>query len=317
MTSNEKYDVIIIGGGAAGLSAAVTLARARRRILVVDAGSPRNAPAAHAHNYLGLEGIPPLELLAKGRAEARSYGAEIREGTVESAQGSIGEFVVDLGDGSRATARRLLITTGLTDELPDVPGVAERWGLDVLHCPFCHGWEVRDDRVGILGSAMGVHQALMWRQWADRVVLFTNGFEPTAEDWEKLAARDIEVVDGTITELVVRDDALVGARVASGSVVDIGALVVRPNFAANTALVSSLGVDIAPVMMGELTMGTAVTADFAGATSVPGVFAAGNVVSLTENVIGSAAAGGRTGGAINGSLIDEDVRLAVDARARV
>lgn len=314
MTSNSEYDVIIIGGGAAGLSAAVTLTRARRRTLVVDAGSPRNAPAAHAHNYLGLEGIPPFELLDKGRREAQSYGAEIRDGSVVSIDGSIGQFTVELSDGSTTSARRLLLATGLTDELPDIPGVAERWGKEVLHCPFCHGWEVRGDTVGIMGSSFGVHQALMWRQWSDRVVLFTEGFEPTDEEYEKLAARNIGVVTDRVAGLAVENDALVGIELVSGKTVEIQAVVVKPHFAANAALLEKLGLAVTDVMMGEHAMGTAVAADPMGATSIPGVFAAGNVVGITENLIGSAAAGVRAGGAVNGSLIEEDVDIAVRAR---
>lgn len=317
MTSNPHYDVLIIGGGAAGLSAAVTLARARRRILVVDAGTPRNLPAAHAHNYLGAEGISPLELVKRGRTEALGYGAEFRDGSVESVTGSIGEFTAHLADGTSIDARRLLITTGLTDELPDIPGVAERWGREVLHCPFCHGWEVREDRVGIIGSAFGVHQALMWRQWTDRVVLFAQDFEPTDEEYEKLAARDIGVVTGTVSELIVADDTLVGVKLASGTTVEIDAVVVKPYFAANASLLLELGLEVTDVMMGEHSMGSALAADPTGATSVAGVFAAGNVVGITENLIGSAAAGSKVGGAVNGSLIEEDVRFAVDARAAV
>lgn len=314
MTSNPEYDVIIIGGGAAGLSAAVTLARARREVLVVDAGRPRNAPADHAHNYLGLEGIPPLELLEKGRGEASAYGAEIRTGSVVSIGGSVGHFTAELADGFSTSARRLLVTTGLTDELPDIPGIEERWGKDVLHCPFCHGWEVREDTVGIIGSSFGVHQALMWRQWTDRVVLFTQGHEPSEEDYEKLAARQIGVVTDTISELRVDNDALVGVTLTSGKDVDVQAVVVRPHFAANAALLEQLGLATTDVMMGEHTMGSAVAADPMGATSVAGVFAAGNVVGVTENLIGSAAAGVRAGGAVNGSLIEEDVDIAVRAR---
>lgn len=315
MTSNSRYDVIIIGGGAAGLSGAVTLARARRSVLVVDAGHPRNEPAAHAHNYLGLEGIPPLELLAKGRAEAQSYGAEIREGTVASTSGSIGDFTVVLDDGTTLTARRLLVATGLTDELPDIPGLAERWGREVLHCPFCHGWEVRADTVGIIGSAIGVHQALMWRQWSDSIVLFTQGHEPTEDEYEKLAARDIGVVTDMIDSIVVDGGVLTGVRLASGTTVAVHAVVTRPNFAANADMLMGLDLAVSDVLMGDVKMGTALAIDPFGATSTSGVYAAGNVASVTENVIGSAAAGGRTAGAINASLIDEDVQLAVDARA--
>jgi thioredoxin reductase len=140
----EKYDVVIVGGGAAGLSAGLALSRARRSVLVVDAGTPRNAPAGHVHNYLTRDGIPPAELLAAGRAEVTGYGGEILSGSVNSADPLDDGFQVTLTDGRVLLARRLLVTTGLVDELPDVPGLTERWGRDVLHCPYCHGWEVRD-----------------------------------------------------------------------------------------------------------------------------------------------------------------------------
>jgi thioredoxin reductase len=300
MTTTPEYDVIIIGGGAAGLASAVTLARARRRVLVVDAGAPRNAPAEHAHNYLGLEGVPPLELLQKGREEAASYGAELREGFA-----------------AKVTARRLLITTGLTDELPDIPGLAERWGRDVLHCPFCHGWEVRNDTVGIIGSPFGVHQALMWRQWTDSVVLFAGDFEPTEEEYEKLAARDIGVVTDKIAGLAVHEDALTGVQLVSGTTVPLQAVVTKPTFRANASILSDLGLDVTEAMMGEVPMGaTFVATDEKGATSVAGVHAAGNVAAPMENLIGSAAAGVRVAGGIIADLIDADVKLAVQERAR-
>ena len=137
----DSYDVVVVGGGAAGLAGALALSRARRSVLVIDAGAPRNAPAGHIHNYLGREGTPPGELLAIGREEVAGYGGEIVTGTVTSADKvGDGQFRVTLADGATVRARRLLVTTGLVDVLPDVPGVAERWGRDVLHCPYCHGW---------------------------------------------------------------------------------------------------------------------------------------------------------------------------------
>lgn len=214
--TNQRYDVVVIGGGAAGLSGALALSRARRSVLVIDAGSPRNAPASHAHNYLGREGVPPLELLAIGRAEAADYGAEIVRGEVVSAERLSDGFRVVREDGSAVEARRLLVTTGIVDELPAVEGLAERWGRDVLHCPYCHGWEVRDAPVGILAlSPMAVHQALLWRQWTDDVVLFRHGQADFGDDeYEQLAARGISVVDGEVTALEVTGDRLTGVRLA-------------------------------------------------------------------------------------------------------
>jgi thioredoxin reductase len=139
------YDVVVVGGGAAGLSGALILGRARRSVLVVDAGEPRNAPASGVHGFLTRDGMVPAELLRVGRAEVRRYGGRVLEGgRVASATAVDGGFAVALEDGRRVGARRLLVATGLVDELPDVPGIRERWGRDVLHCPYCHGWEVRD-----------------------------------------------------------------------------------------------------------------------------------------------------------------------------
>jgi len=171
----ERYDVVVVGGGAAGLSGALALVRSRRRVLVIDAGSPRNAPAGHVHNFLTRDGTPPGDLLALGRAEVAGYGGEFVDGAVAAASRDDDGFVVTLADGREVRARRLLVTSGLVDELPDVPGLAERWGRDVLHCPYCHGWEVRDQPIGVLATgALAVHQALMFRQLSADVTLLLH-----------------------------------------------------------------------------------------------------------------------------------------------
>ena len=137
----SEYDVVVIGGGAAGLSAALVLSRARRRVLVVDAGTPRNAPAAHMQGFLSRDGMPPAQLLEAGRQELEGYGGVIRQGAAtELVRGGGSGFQVLLDDGDGVSARRLLVTTGLRDELPDIPGLGDRWARDVLHCPYCHGW---------------------------------------------------------------------------------------------------------------------------------------------------------------------------------
>ncbi|MEU5283350.1 NAD(P)/FAD-dependent oxidoreductase [Streptomyces sp. NPDC020755] len=316
----QRYDVVIVGGGAAGLSGALTLARARRSVLVIDAGEPRNAPASHVHNYLGRESTPPGELLAIGRGEAAGYGAEIVEGRVASAERLPGErgFRVATEDGRSVEARRLLVTTGLVDELPPVPGLAERWGREVLHCPYCHGHEVADRPIGVLATgALAVHQALMWRQWSEDVTLFCHtGPEPTDEEYEELAARGVAVVDGEVTGLEVADDRFTGVRLAGGRVIPREALVVQARFVARSAVLESLGlVPVAQEMGGEV-IGAYVPTDPTGATEAPGVWAAGNVTRLTEQVIGAAAAGLMAAAAINGDLIAADTRDAVEARRR-
>ncbi|SCE59324.1 Thioredoxin reductase [Streptomyces sp. Termitarium-T10T-6] len=313
----QRYDVVIVGGGAAGLSGALALGRARRSVLVIDAGEPRNAPASHVHNYLGRESTPPGELLAIGRGEAAGYGAEIVEGRVASAEKLPEQgFRVVTEDGRSVEARRLLVTTGLVDELPPVPGLAARWGREVLHCPYCHGHEVADRPIGVLSTGpLAVHQALMWRQWSDDVTLFLHtGPEPTEEEYEQLAARGVAVVDGEVTGLEVADDRFTGVTLASGRVVPREALVVQARFTARSAVLESLGLKPVAQEMGGAVIGSYIPTDPTGATEAPGVWAAGNVTRLTEQVIGAAAAGLMAASAVNGDLIAEDTRLAVAAR---
>ncbi|MEV0232858.1 bifunctional NAD(P)/FAD-dependent oxidoreductase/class I SAM-dependent methyltransferase [Nonomuraea sp. NPDC050786] len=315
---DAKYDVVVVGGGAAGLSGALTLGRARRKVLVIDAGRPRNAPAEGVHTYLGREGVPPLELLAAGREEVTGYGGEIVTGTVESAERlDGGGFRVLLDDGSAVEAGRLLVTTGLVDELPDVPDLAERWGRDVLHCPYCHGWEVRDQAIGVLGtSPLSVHQALLWRQWSENVTLFLHTApDLDAQQREQLAARGVAVVEGKVTGLEVTDDRLAGVRLADGRVVACRALAAASRLTARAGLLAGLGLETEEQEMSGYVIGTRVPADPSGATSVPGVWVAGNVTGLTEQVIGAAAAGVRAAAAINADLIAEETRRAVAARA--
>jgi thioredoxin reductase len=316
-TGQERhYAAVVIGGGAAGLSGALTLARARRSVLVIDAGRPRNAPAAGVHTYLAREGTPPAELLAAGRAEVTGYGGEIETGEVVSAERLAGGgFRVVRADGTAVTAARLLVTTGLVDELPQVPGLAGRWGRDVLHCPYCHGWEARDQPIGILaGGPLATHQALLWRQWSDDVTVFLHtSSKPNAEEYEQLAARDIAVVEGEVTGLEVIGDRLTGVTLAGGRVVACRALAVTPRLTARDGLLAGLGVKAVEQEMGGYVIGSHIAADASGATEVAGVWVAGNVANLTEQVIAAAAAGVRAGAAINADLIAEETRLAVAA----
>ena len=321
MTSTDhNYDAVIIGGGAAGLSGAVTLARSRRSVLVIDAGQPRNAPADGVHNYLGREGTPPGELLAIGRAELAGYGGEVVSGVVTAARREDdGGFRVTLEDGREVSARRLLVTTGLVDELPELPGVAERWGRDVLHCPYCHGWEVRDQAIGILATGpTAVHQALLFRQLSDDVTFFRHtGPELPEDEAAQLAALGVRMVDGEVSGLEVAGDRLSGVRLVSGEVVPRAVVVVAPRFTANDGVLASLGLTAAEQEMRGAVVGSAVAADPTGATAVPGVWVAGNVSDLSAQVVVSAAAGLRAGAMINADLVAEDARLAVAAQRSV
>ena len=316
----EQVDVVVVGGGAAGLSTALVLARSRRSVVVVDAGEQRNAPAAHVHNYLGRESTPPLELVRTGRAEVESYGARVVEGRVVGAEALPGDdpsFAVTLDDGTRLVARRVVLATGVVDELPDVAGLAERWGRDVLHCPYCHGWEVRDQRVGVLVTGPGgLHHAGLFGQLTDDLTLLAHGSSLDHAAREPLAARGVRVVDDVVTEVLVEDDRLVGVRTASGEVVALDALVVASFPRARTDVADLLGVPTAPLEMEGVEIARSLQADAMGATPVPGVLAVGNAAQPMATVIGAAAAGTQTGAMVNAQLVAEDTARAVgDARA--
>ncbi|HTZ23573.1 MAG TPA: NAD(P)/FAD-dependent oxidoreductase [Streptosporangiaceae bacterium] len=309
---NESYDVVVIGGGAAGLSGAVALARSRRSVLVADAGEPRNSPAGHVHNFLTRDGTPPAELYAAGRAEVAGYGGHVEAGQVTSLSRD-GELFLAEVNGRTVTARRLLVATGLHDELPDVPGLAERWGIDVLHCPYCHGWEVRDKRVGILATGPGaVHQALLFRQLTCDVTVLRHTAAPfDAEQAEQLSALGIPVIDSLVTRVEASASRLTGVRLAGGPRVALDALIVAPKFVANADLLAPFGLAPVEVVFGGQVIATRIVADPNGATSVPGIYVAGNVADPQAQVIVSAAAGLMAGAAINADLIAVDARRAV------
>jgi thioredoxin reductase len=303
----QPYDVVIVGGGAAGLSAALVLGRARRRVAVIDAGAPRNAPAAHMQGFLSRDGMPPTELLAAGRAEVTGYGVPIIEGHVVGIDTG---FTVRLAEGLTLAGRRVLVTTGVGDELPDIPGVRERWGRDLLHCPYCHGWEVRDRSLGVLGTNPGaVLHAQLVRQWSDDVIYFAHTHDPSPTDRAELDARGIRVVRGAVSRLVVEDDRLTGVELADGQVIPRSAVFIRPvNTPHPDGLLASLGCDLDEAGF--------VIVDTIGKTSVDGVWAAGNVVDPRAQVITAAGAGSAAAIAINSDLVRDDVADAVRGHGR-
>lgn len=297
---DQVYDVGIIGGGSAGLSAALILARARRSVVVIDGGAPRNAPASAAHGLLGQEGVNPLDLLEKGRAEAASYGARIVQASVLQASGTADDgFTLALDDGARVRAAQVLIATGVRDELPGIPGLAERWGRDVVHCPYCHGWEIRDQRIGLLATGpMSAMQALLFHQWSEQMTFLPNGLDFPADQLEKVRALGITIAPGAVSGIEVADDRLTAALVEDGPRVELDALAVPATTSARLEGLESLGVDVA-----TNAMGVAVVADAAGHTSVPGVWAAGNVVNPGMQVSESAANGARVAMTINTEMV--------------
>jgi thioredoxin reductase len=308
VTMTEQYEVIVIGGGAAGLSAALVLGRARRHTLVVDAGEPRNAPAAHMQGFLSRDGMSPAEFLAVGREEIARYGVELVRGRAVDVTRNDdgGSFTVTLADGRAVGARRLVVATGLKDELPAVPGVADRFGRDVLHCPYCHGWEVRDQPFGVLAtSPMSVHQALMVSQWSKDVTLFLHEIpesDLSDDDLRRLAAAGVSVVPGEVAGLVVEDDRLTGLGLADGTTHARSVLFTAPRPVPGTSLLEKLGAALTKTPYGSYPV-----VDPTGLTTAPGVWAAGNAMGFAEQVINAASSGYRAGATINGELLMTDL----------
>jgi len=297
--SELAYEVVVIGGGAAGLSAALVLGRARRSVLVVDGGSPRNAPAAHMQGFLSRDGMPPSELLEVGRTEVRRYGVEI---VFDDVVGAEPGFTLQLANGAVVTAERLLLAAGVTDEIPAIAGPRERWGRDVLHCPYCHGWEVRDQALAVLGTHPGaVDHAMLVRQWSHDVVYFPHTCALTVDDAAALSARGIKVVEGELAGVVVADDRLHGVLLRDGQTVPRDAVFIRTqNVPRGVHLLRSLGCALDdsgfPVV------------DSTGRTSVPGVWAAGNSTDPRASVITSAGMAAAAAMAINADLVRSGAR---------
>ena len=297
----QVYDVVVVGGGATGLSAALVLGRARRRVAVIDAGEPRNAPAAHMQGFLSRDGMPPADLLAAARAEILGYGVEIIDDRVVEITN---DLMLCLARGRVVTARRLLFATGAVDKLPEIPGARERWGRDFLHCPYCHGWEVRDQPIGVIGTGPGsVDHAHLLRQWSHDVMFFTHTYPITATEREMLDARGIQVIDGVIERLSVVNDRLDAVQLTDGGSIPRAALFIRPALhARDDSLIRSLGF--------EVDEGGFAKVDATGRTTVSGIWAAGNASNPRAQVITAAGEGSAAAIDINNDLVEEDVREA-------
>ncbi|MFR9749759.1 NAD(P)/FAD-dependent oxidoreductase [Nocardia sp. 004] len=315
---DETVDVVVVGGGAAGLNGALMLVRSRRSVVVIDSGTPRNAPAEGVHGLLGADGTPPGELLARGRDEVRRYGGRVVSGEVTSVTAAAAavhgdpRFTVTLAGGHTLTARRLLVATGLHDVLPDIPGLAQHWGHGIVHCPYCHGWEVRDEPIGVLAvGPASIHHALLFRQLTDDLVYFTRGTELDADTRARFAARDIRIVDTAIEEVVAGDDgAITGVRLTDGTVVARRVLAVATTMQARTTGLDGLGLPMEDLPDG---MGRRFVSGAAGSTDVPGVWVAGNVTDPMAQVGASAAAGALAGAHINAHLATADTDAALAA----
>ncbi|UOQ90125.1 NAD(P)/FAD-dependent oxidoreductase [Agromyces endophyticus] len=313
----NSWDVIIVGGGSAGLSAALMLGRSRRSVLVLDEGAPRNRFAGHMHGVLGRDHTSPLDLLADGRAELGRYeNVTIRTGVAIGAraepEGPAG-FELELADGARRRTRRLLVASGLRDALPSVPGLAEQWGRGAFLCPYCDGWEVRDRRIAVIAtSAAQVHQAQLMRQLSTDVTVFAHDAGLPVDARDGLVARGVVVEERPVAAVVADErGSLRGIRLVDGTEIAADAIFVGPAPEPNDPVLRRLGAERAPHPMG----GEFVVVDAMGRTSVPGVWAAGNVTDPRSSVPFAMAAGSMAGAAINADLVEEEVRAVVARRA--
>jgi thioredoxin reductase len=294
--SRGVFDVIIIGGGPAGLSAALVLARCRRRLLLCDAGEPRNARSSALHGFLSRDCIPPLELLRLGREELRPYGVEPRGATVTKLTHAGDFFEADLDDHQVVRARMALIATGVRDQMPDIPGLDECYGVTVHHCPYCDGWEHRDQIVAVIGrgtSAAGL--ALSLKTWTARVVLCTNGTRVIRpHDRQQLDSEGIEAHTSRI-RCVEHDGPLVRAiAFADGSSTRCDAIFFSERQKQRCDLAARLGC--------EMNRGGVVKTGDLGETHLPGLYVVGDASRDVQFAIVAAAEGAKAAVAINKAL---------------
>ncbi|HEX6534204.1 MAG TPA: NAD(P)/FAD-dependent oxidoreductase [Gemmatimonadaceae bacterium] len=301
--SSDIHDALVVGGSFAGLSAAMQLARARRRVLVVDAGQPRNRFARTSHGFFGQDGRTPAAILDTARAQVLAYPtAELRRDEATHAAMHDGAFEVTLASGATAQARRLVLATGIVDELPDIPGLRERWGTSVLHCPYCHGFEVAGGPLGVLAvGEASVHQALLLPDWSADVTLFTNGaVELTAAQRDALAARGVRIESRPVLELVGDGSTLAGVRVdgrGGGEVIALDALFTASRTRMASPLAEQLG-----CAFDEGPFGPVIRTDARKETTVPGVYAAGDAARVPHNATWASADGVTAGIAAHQSL---------------
>jgi thioredoxin reductase len=299
------FDALIVGGGVAGLSAALLLGRSRRSVVVVDSGLPRNRTSAHLHGYLGADGLEPAELLARGRREVAGCGVTLLDGRVTDVDGSIGGFTARLEDGTALTARRVVVATGLTDVLPDVPGLVDLWGERVFHCPYCHGWELRDRSLAVLAlDPWAGHGAVMLTPLSTDLTMFGD-ISLSPRDERAFAARGGRMIRQPITGVAASQAGGILVRLADGSEHERDGAFVTPRPLPNDQLLRVLGcaVTSSSVYQGF----DFVDAGTNGETSVPGVYAAGNAVDISAQLIQAAAGGARAGQHIATDLLQDEI----------
>lgn len=295
-----QHDAIIIGGSFAGLSAALQLARARRSVCVIDAGAPRNRFAAASHGFFGQDGESPRTMIAKARAQLERYSTvQTLENVAVRAAAVAGGFDVGLADGVTLSAARLVLAFGISDILPEIPGIAGRWGHSVLHCPYCHGFEFGGQRLGVLHTLpMSVHQALLIADWGP-TTLFLNGNAPPDDATQsQLAQRGVAIEPLPIAGLIGESTALSSLTLTDGREVSIDALYLAPRSCLNSPIAAQLG-----CMLDDGPFGPVIHTDAAKLTSVPGVYAAGDAARVPHNASWAAADGVTAGISLHQSLV--------------
>jgi thioredoxin reductase (NADPH) len=307
MNGSKPWDTIIIGGGAAGLSAGIVLARAQFAALIVDGGKPRNGPADHMHGYLTRDGMAPREFLATGRDEFTRFGGTLAQATVTDARHAPDNtFELQLDDDRALSARSVLVATGLTDDLPDIPGLAERWASDVHHCPHCHGYEVRGRTIAVIGGTKpSAHLAALLRRYSPKVTFCVNGTELDPAERRRLTAYGVHLIDPKVTRVTNTPNPNT-IHLNNGETVTCEAIFVAPRPVPHDAILTKLGA-------GKVSGLVAV--DSHGATDVPGLWAAGNVVNPRAQVITAAGAGSTAAINMTGWLLERDLSAAVSERA--
>ncbi|MBO0131405.1 NAD(P)/FAD-dependent oxidoreductase [Agrobacterium burrii] len=291
-----KFDVIIIGGSYAGLSAALQLGRARKNVLVVDAGKRRNRFASHSHGFLGQDGKAPGEIVAEARRQIERYKTiEWAEGSVTDVEGSSGDFVVEIDGRRRESAARLILAMGVTDELPDIAGLKERWGSSVFHCPYCHGYELDQGKIGVIAaSPMAIHHALMLPDWGE-TTFFTNViFVPDEDQAALLSARGVRVEKDRIAEIAGHADVVL----ADGRSIALAGLFTQPKLRITSDWIGKLGCSVE-----EGPMGSSIITDAMKQTTARGVFACGDVARPAGSVALAVGDGAMAGAAAHRSVL--------------
>jgi thioredoxin reductase len=290
-----KYDVIIVGGSYSGMAAALQLLRARRSVLIIDGGKRRNRSASHSHGFLGSDGVDPAELARVARAQLEAYPTLTwQDGDVGRASGTMDDFQVTCGD-TIYTAKRLLLAIGVSDRLPAIPGVAERWGKSIFHCPYCHGYELHRGRVGVIATGpMSIHQAQLLPEWGDTTFFLNGTFELDQAAEDELIRRGVTIETTRIRQI----DGSADVVLSDGRRMSFAGLFTAPHNEPSTPIAAQLGCEIV-----ETVMGTQIGTGEARETTVPGVFACGDAARMPHSVSLAVGDGAWAGAQLHRSLV--------------